>query len=46
MAYADGAVVNRGDELTPTQVRDPPVEVQWSAENNEYYTIILAGKMC
>lgn len=41
--YADGIEVNHGDELKPTQVRDEPIEIQWPAENDEYYTLILAG---
>lgn len=36
--------VNRGDELTPTVVREQPIRVSWNAEPTSYYTLILVGK--
>lgn len=32
--------VNLGNELTPTQVRDPP-EVKYEADSNDYYTLLF-----
>jgi len=33
--------VKFGNTLTPTQVKDPPTHLQWPAENNSLYTLIL-----
>ncbi|KAM7363803.1 protein D3-like [Cochliomyia hominivorax] len=40
VSYNDGLEVNKGNELTPTQVKLQPV-VEWSANDNEYYTLIM-----
>lgn len=44
MVYDPELPVNRGDELTPTEVRDQPIKVFWNAEPTSYYTLILVGK--
>lgn len=33
--------MNRGDELTPTVVRDQPVRVKWSADPTILYTLVM-----
>ncbi|XP_017777129.1 PREDICTED: phosphatidylethanolamine-binding protein homolog F40A3.3-like isoform X1 [Nicrophorus vespilloides] len=40
VSYASGAVVNLGNELTPTQVKDIP-NVKWTADNNAFYTLCM-----
>ncbi|GBM57864.1 Phosphatidylethanolamine-binding protein 1 [Araneus ventricosus] len=34
-------VVNRGNELTPTQVKDPPTHINWPAEDDALYTLCM-----
>lgn len=38
--YPSGVRVDKGKELTPTQVKDPPV-VKWTAKESEYYTLAM-----
>ncbi|XP_058056441.1 phosphatidylethanolamine-binding protein homolog F40A3.3-like [Anopheles bellator] len=38
VSYPSGAVVEEGNVLTPTQVKDVP-KVEWNAEANALYTI-------
>lgn len=38
--YACGATVDLGNELTPTQVKDPP-SVHYEGDENEFYTLCL-----
>ncbi|XP_037953957.1 protein D3-like [Teleopsis dalmanni] len=38
--YPSGAVVELGNELTPTQVKDQP-EVTWNAESGVLYTLLM-----
>ncbi|XP_030371501.1 protein D2 [Scaptodrosophila lebanonensis] len=40
VTYAGGLVVNKGDELTPTQVKAPPT-VEWPTEPGALYTLLL-----
>lgn len=42
--YGNDLFVNRGDEMTPTEVRDAPVSVKWDADPSLYYTLIFIGK--
>lgn len=44
MVYVSDLAVNRGDEMTPTEVREQPIRVTWNAEPTSYYTLILVGK--
>ncbi|KAG8198765.1 hypothetical protein JTE90_023527 [Oedothorax gibbosus] len=37
----DGVVVNMGNELTPTMVKDPPTSVHWPMEDQKLYTLCL-----
>lgn len=37
----NGAVVNMGNELTPTMVKDPPTFIHWPIENQKLYTVCL-----
>lgn len=38
--YPNGAVVNLGNELRPTQTKDAP-NVTWEAEKNTFYTLMM-----
>lgn len=42
--YGNDLLVNRGDEMTPTEVRDQPVNVKWSSDPSQFYTLIFVGK--
>jgi phosphatidylethanolamine-binding protein (PEBP) family uncharacterized protein len=33
--------VNLGNTLTPTQVKDPPTHIQWPADDNALYTVMM-----
>jgi hypothetical protein len=35
--------VGQGNELTPTQVKDEPIKVDWSADADSYYTLCMIG---
>lgn len=39
--YASGAIVDWGNELKPSQVRDAPHSVQWPTELGSLYTLVL-----
>ena len=41
MSYKD-VKLNFGDELTPTQVRDPP-QLSWNAIDSNFYTVAIIG---
>lgn len=41
ISYPSGVIVNLGNELTPTQVKDKP-QVTWDAEKDTYYTLVMA----
>uniref|UniRef100_A0A1Y1N6P1 Phosphatidylethanolamine-binding protein n=1 Tax=Photinus pyralis TaxID=7054 RepID=A0A1Y1N6P1_PHOPY len=38
--FANNVKVNDGNELTPTQVKDPP-SVQWNADPNKFYLLVM-----
>ncbi|XP_037950702.1 protein D3-like [Teleopsis dalmanni] len=40
VTYENGLTVDKGAELTPTQVKSEP-KVDWVAEENTYYTLIM-----
>ncbi|KRT85789.1 hypothetical protein AMK59_2607, partial [Oryctes borbonicus] len=40
VTYPEGKKVNFGEELTPTQVKDPPT-VNWTAAQDAYYTLAM-----
>lgn len=40
VTYPQGKIVDFGNELTPTEVKDLP-EVKWKAEPNIYYTLVM-----
>ena len=33
-----------GNELTPTQVQNEPIQVEWPVEKGSLYTLCLTGK--
>jgi len=39
--YASGAIVKGGNELSPTQVKDVPVEITWPTEGGALYTLCM-----
>lgn len=41
--YAGEVLVNIGDELTPTETRDPPISIKWTAEPTSFYTLVFLG---
>jgi len=41
LQYSGGLNVNLGNELTRTQVMDPPVSVAWNSEPSVYYTLSM-----
>lgn len=43
IGYGDDISVNRGDELTPTEVRDQPVSLKWSSDPTLFYTLLMIG---
>ncbi|XP_075148650.1 protein D3-like [Haematobia irritans] len=40
VSYDNGLKADKGNELTPTQVQKQPT-VEWSADDNEYFTLIM-----
>ena len=42
--YPSGVSVDLGNELTPTQVKDEPQQVEWPVESGAYYTLCMTGK--
>ncbi|KAI4465287.1 cytochrome p450 family 4 [Holotrichia oblita] len=40
VTYSDNVQVNRGNELTPTKVKDIP-SVKWNAEEGGYYVLVM-----
>lgn len=43
VGYGDDIFVNRGDELTPTEVRDQPLTLKWSSDPTLFYTLLMIG---
>lgn len=41
--YPSGVSVELGKELTPTQVKDEPTQVEWPMEEGAYYTLCMTG---
>ena len=41
--YKSGVSVNQGNELTPTEVKHEPVNIQWPVETGAYYTLCMIG---
>ena len=41
ITFANGAQVKAGNELTPTQVKDPPTHVSWASEPGVLYTLCM-----
>jgi len=39
--FASGVVLKSGNELTPTQVKDPPSSVEWPTEEGALYTLCM-----
>ncbi|XP_037814785.1 protein D3-like [Lucilia sericata] len=40
VSFDCGVMANMGEELTPTQVQNPPL-VEWSAEKGSFYTLLF-----
>lgn len=43
VGYGDDIFVNRGDELTPTEVREQPLSLKWSSDPTLFYTLLMIG---
>ena len=43
MDYDSGVSVDQGKELTPTQVQNNPIKIEWPAENGTLYTLCMTG---
>lgn len=43
VSYGDDIFVNRGDELTPTEVREQPISLKWSSDPTFFYTLLMIG---
>ena len=41
--YDSGVSVKQGKELTPTQVQNEPVKIEWPVENGTFYTLCMTG---
>jgi phosphatidylethanolamine-binding protein (PEBP) family uncharacterized protein len=41
VTYENQLKVDLGNELTPTQVQRPPVTLNWAADDNAFYTLIM-----
>ncbi|XP_057367341.1 protein D3-like isoform X2 [Daphnia carinata] len=41
VSYGNGVDVDQGNELTPTQVQNEPLKVEWSANNQTNYTLCM-----
>jgi hypothetical protein len=41
--FDSGVSANFGNELTPTEVQNPPLEVSWKTEPDALYTLIKTG---
>lgn len=41
VSYDSGVNVNQGNELTPTQVKNEPIKVNWLAEEGSNYTLCM-----
>jgi len=41
--YDSGVSVAEGNELTPTQVQNQPIKVEWPVEEGALYTLCLTG---
>lgn len=39
--YPSGAEVKNGNELTPTQVKDIPIHINWPTEEGALYTLVM-----
>lgn len=35
-----------GNELTPTQVKNQPIKVEWPVEDGAFYTLCFLGILC
>ena len=43
VSYDGGQSAANGNELTPTQVRNHPVDISWPIEEDVLYTLCLTG---
>lgn len=41
MTYADGLEVKSGNELTPAQVKEAPLNISWPADESSLYTLLM-----
>lgn len=39
--YPNNKIVSLGNELTPTDVKDPPITINWNSEKQTYYTLAM-----
>ena len=43
--YDSGSTVDGGNELTPTQVQNEPIYVEWPVEEGAHYTLCMTGDL-
>lgn len=43
--YEGGLTVNGGNQLTPTQVQNKPVKIQWPFQDGDLFTLCLIGNI-
>ena len=41
--YDSGVSADNGNELTPTQVQNEPVKIEWPVEEGALYTLCMTG---
>lgn len=45
ISYAGEISVDMGKEVTPTQVQNVPITVEWPVEQGSYYTLCMSGNV-
>ena len=43
--YDSGSTVEGGNELTPSQVQNQPIHIEWPVEDGAHYTLCMTGKL-
>ena len=44
--FDSGVSAVNGNELTPTQVKNQPIKVEWPVEDGAFYTLCFLGILC
>lgn len=42
--YDSGVSADNGNELTPTQVQNEPIKIEWPVEDGALYTLCMTGE--